>query len=212
MAELTGTGRLADDLYLMAHHEVTGKPLLQPRAVGLGLAGALLAELVLSDHIRVGPDGITVVYFAPPTDELARKALGLVTREGEDHTVREWLLYIGRTAAEDVARRLERHGYLARRGSRWRGTRWVPVDADNAFAPLLRARSALDLSRPVTVHSAVLVGLVTACGLGFRLAQYGPPRTIRSVEQVVAQLGPGPRELIAQTQAAVDGALLAHRV
>jgi hypothetical protein len=62
------------------------------------------------------------------------------------------------------------------------------------------------------VHGAVLAGLVTACGLGFRLAQDGPPRTGRSVEQAVAQLGPGPRELIAQTQAAVDGALLAHRV
>jgi hypothetical protein len=40
---LSGTGRLADDLYLLAHHEITGKPHLQPRAAGLGLAGALLA-------------------------------------------------------------------------------------------------------------------------------------------------------------------------
>ena len=43
-----GTGRLADDLYLLAHHEMTGKPHLQPRALGLGLAGALLAELMLA--------------------------------------------------------------------------------------------------------------------------------------------------------------------
>jgi hypothetical protein len=62
------------------------------------------------------------------------------------------------------------------------------------------------------MHGAVLAGLVIACGLGFRLAQYAPPRAGRSVEQAVAQLEPGPRELIAQTQAAVDGALLAHRV
>jgi len=27
MARLTGTGRIADDLYLTAHHEVTGRPL-----------------------------------------------------------------------------------------------------------------------------------------------------------------------------------------
>ncbi len=47
MAGLSGTGRLADDLYLLAHHERTGRAHLQPRAVGLGLAGALLAELML---------------------------------------------------------------------------------------------------------------------------------------------------------------------
>jgi len=29
-AGLTGTGLVADDLYLLAHHDVTGKPLLQP--------------------------------------------------------------------------------------------------------------------------------------------------------------------------------------
>jgi hypothetical protein len=74
MAGLSGTGRLADDLYLLAHNDINGKPFLQPRATGIGLAGALLAELVLSDHIRVGLDGITVVCFAPPTDELAQGA------------------------------------------------------------------------------------------------------------------------------------------
>jgi hypothetical protein len=212
VAGLSGTGRLADDLYLLGHHDISGKPFLQPRATGIGLAGALLAELMLSGHIHVEPEGIAVARSAPPADRLAHHILDLVTSEAEDHPVREWLLYIGRTAAEDVARRLEQYGYLARRGGRWRASRWVPVDADSAFSPLLRARSALNASQPLTVHNAALAGLVTACGLGFRLAQYAPPRAGRSVEQAVAQLGPGPRELIAQTQAAVDAAVLAHRV
>jgi hypothetical protein len=211
VAGLSGTGRLADDLYLLAHNDINGKPYLQPRAIGIGLAGALLAELMLSGNIQVTPDGIAVADLAPPADELALHVLDLVTGEHEDHSLREWLLYIARTTAEDVAGRLEQDGYLVRRGSRWR-SRWMPVDADSAFAPLLRARSALDTSRPLTMHGAVLAGLVTACGLGFRLAQYAPPRAGRTVEQAVAQLEPGPRELIAQTQATVDGALLAHRV
>jgi hypothetical protein len=53
---LTGTGLAADDLYVLAHHDVTGRPFLQARALGIGLAGALLAELVLAGAIRV-PDG-----------------------------------------------------------------------------------------------------------------------------------------------------------
>ena len=54
---LSGTGLVADDLYLMAHHELTGKPFLQPRALGIGLAGGLLAELMLGGSISLRHDG-----------------------------------------------------------------------------------------------------------------------------------------------------------
>ena len=53
MPGLSGTGRLADDLYLLAHHEHTGVSHLQPRALGVGLAGGLLAELALSQTRNV---------------------------------------------------------------------------------------------------------------------------------------------------------------
>ena len=55
-AGLPGTGLVADDLYLMAHHETSGKPFLQPRPLGIGLAGALLAELMLGGHAVVSLD------------------------------------------------------------------------------------------------------------------------------------------------------------
>ena len=60
---LGGTGRVADELYLIGHHEVTGRVHLSPRAAGLGLAGALLAELVLADAIIV--DAGSVVPAGP---------------------------------------------------------------------------------------------------------------------------------------------------
>jgi hypothetical protein len=41
---------------------------------------------------------------------------------------------------------------------------------------------------------------------------FGPPGARRVLDAAVSQLAPGFRELIAETQAAVDGALLAHRV
>src|SRR5262249_22008053 len=88
VVELTGTGRLADDLYLMAHHEVSGKPLLQPRAVGLGLAGALLAELLLAGRVRVGPGGVVVAEAAPSGDALADSVLALVLGEEQRRPAR----------------------------------------------------------------------------------------------------------------------------
>jgi hypothetical protein len=63
---LGGTGRVADDLYLMAHHETSGKALIQPRAPGIGLAGGLLAELMLAGSIsscgQTGRSGLAVGY------------------------------------------------------------------------------------------------------------------------------------------------------
>jgi len=211
---LAGTGFLADDMWLIAHHEISGKPYVQPRALGIGLASGLLAELMLEGQISLRDGAVTVASRTPPEDGLERHVLGQVAGEYERHPVQTWLHFVGRTAADDVARRLESAGYVTRAGGRrfWGGGRWVPVDADNAFAPVLRVRAVLDAGRPLTAHGAVLAGLVTACGLGFRLAQYAPPRAGRSAEQAVAQLDPRLRELVAQTQAAVDSALLAHRV
>lgn len=53
---LGGTGRVADDLYLMAHHETSGRPFLGPRSLGIGL----LSELMPSGCVIVGYDGAMV--------------------------------------------------------------------------------------------------------------------------------------------------------
>lgn len=76
--KLGGTGRVADDLYLLAHHGATGKPHLQPRAAGLGLAGGLLAELMLPDTTRV------VRHSYPPLVGIRHVARGLDTPRGTD--------------------------------------------------------------------------------------------------------------------------------
>jgi hypothetical protein len=73
-------------------------------------------------------------------------------------------------------------------------------------------KSALDPSRPVNAQGAALAGLAAACGLGSRLALYLPPKSRRSLDEATGQLDPALREVIAQTQAAVDSALLSHRV
>jgi Golgi phosphoprotein 3 (GPP34) len=210
---LGGTGRLADDLYLLAHHDSSGKPHLQPRALGLGLAGGLLGELMLTSGIRLWRDMVIPGCGTPPADDLARGVLSLIAGERGHLPPRDWLLFLARTAAGDVARRLGQAGYLTRapgRGLR-RAGRWVPVDADCAFAPLVRVKSALG-SGPVAAQQVALGGLAAACGLGHQLGRYLPPQALERLDEAAGQLDPGLRELIAQTQAAVDSALLSHRV
>ena len=209
---LGGTGLVADDLYLMAHHETSGRPFLQPRPLGIGLAGGLLAELMLGGCVLTGDDGAVAAGRTWPGDDLARQIRDQVAAESGAYSVTDWLLFLGQSAAPDVAARLERAGYLTRAGGRvpWRAPRWVPVNPDWAFAPLLRARPATDATRPLTAHAAVLAGLAAGCGLRFRLDQYLPVAG-RSIEQAVSALPPGLHQLVAAVQAAVDGAVLAHR-
>ena len=210
---LGGTGLVADDLYLMAHHEVSGKPFLQPRALGTGLAGGLLAELMLDGGIIWRHDGTVVPGRFLPADVLARRVRDQIAEEGEPHQLHEWLQFLAHGAAADVAARLGRSGYLTRDTGRapWRPGRWVPVDPDWAFAPMLRVRSALDPDRRWSAYAAALAGLALACGLGFRITQYAAPCS-RSLDQLTWQLEPGLVELITQTQTAVDSTVLSHRM
>ena len=87
----------------------------------------------------------------------------------------------------------------------------MPADPDCAFAPVARVKSALDLSRPVPVTSAVVGAVAAACGLGPRLVLYLPPGSRARLDALALLLGPELGEVITQTQAAVDAAVLAHR-
>ncbi len=213
MASLSGTGLLADDLFLMAHDDVTGRPFLQPRAIGLGLAGGLLAELMLSGQLGMSRGVVIATNPGAPDGQLAGDVLSLVFTERDRHPVCDWLAFLARRAAADVAVRLVGAGYLQEAWSRRRrrSGQWVPVDADCAFASLSRARPALEAAG-ATAYSATLAGLAVACGLGTRLLPCGPPDARLRVRDAVARLPPSVQELIAQTQAAVDKAVLIHRV
>ena len=212
IAELRGTGRLADDLYLMAHNDRTGKPRLQPRAAGLGLASALLAELVVAGRLTIGEDRVSAAVGHEPADALGRRVMQLVSEETETHGAADWLGFLAVTAAGDVAGRLGEAGYLAWRPAPWRRDgRWVPTDSSCAFTPVIRAAGALNPARPLTVPGATLTALAGACGLGPLVTRHAVDGA-RSPEEAAAFLPPALQYLIAQTRATVDGALLTHRI
>lgn len=211
-SRLRGTGRVADDLWLLAHHEVTGRPHLHARQLGLGLAGGLLAELMTGPHpaIQLWYDGVVAIRpEVPPKAVKAHPLLSQIAAEPQLLPVRDWLLFLSRTAAAQVGVRLEQAGYVTRSRRRLPGlpARLVPADRDWAFAPMTRATAAL--RRPPGPYGIVLAGLAVACGLGYRLDLYmtgaGP-----AAEAAVAGLPGELRQLIAQTQTAVSAAVLSH--
>ena len=117
------------------------------------------------------------------------------------------LVRTGERVLEDLLGGLEH----ARGRVPWRQGRWVPVNPDWAFAPVLRARSALDPTRPLTAHSAALAGLAVACGLGFKLSEHQTPDG-RPVQDAVVQLGPGIQELLHSATVAICGGVTVDRL
>jgi hypothetical protein len=204
---------VADDLYLLGHEERSGKPLLEPSALGTGLAGALLAELMLVGWIGLRQDSAVMIARDAPQGAVRQNALlkRIADKPGPE-PVRSWLRILAHSAEQDVAVRLEEAGYLEHVRARvpWRQGRWVPVDPDWAFAPVLRARAALDPTRPLTAYSATLAGLTVACGLGFKLSEHQAEDS-RPVQGAVVQLDLGLQELIAQTESTIENAVLSYR-
>jgi len=205
---LSGTGVVADDLWLLAHHEGTGRPYLHARQ--LGLADELLAELMTgpSPAVQLRHDGL--VSIRPQVPQVPLRAaqghplLRQMAAEPRLLPVRDWLGFLARTAPGEVGTRPEQAGYAtrARRRVPGRPARPVPADRDWAFAPMTRVTAAL--RRPPGAYGGVvLAGLAVACGLGFRLELYlagaGP-----AVQAAVAGLPDELRRLIAQTQTAVS--------
>jgi hypothetical protein len=205
---------LADDLYFIAHDDRTGRPRLHPRAVQLGLAAALLGELMLADRVVIHNGRIYVKSQQPPPDALAHTILDRLAGQHPHSDLRTELAVIGGSAPDAVAHRLERAGLLqyveTRKLMRTAG-RWLPTDATQAAWRTARLRRLLSGAEEVTWHDVILAALLAAIGLvGIVLRDSEPPARNR-LKAIMAQLPDSVADLVAHTEAAVGNAILAQR-
>jgi len=207
---------LADDLFRIGHDDVTGKPRLHPHGLGVGLAAALLAELVLAGHVTVHGGLLYVVDGRPPRDALAHTVLDQLVGEAQLRQPRTWLAFLARDSEELVGQRLVRAGHVrpVQTGRRRRGrarTVYEPVDMTTAAWPEARLRMYLQQHRQWDVPDMTLAGLVAACGLADRIV-WGVRADIRRFFLDLGAYLPAPlRELVAHTEAAIGNAVLSHR-
>jgi hypothetical protein len=206
---------LADDFFRLAHHDVTGRLRLHARAVEIGLAAALLGELISDRRVEVRNGVLVVVDRTPPTDAVAHAVLDTLVMEAERHTVRNWLAFLSQDARRQVAERLLRAGQLqrvtSRRLLRPSQTVYVPTDMNKAAWPWLSLSMRLRQEQPFDYESACLAGLTLATGLDKFVLEGAPPRASEYLRHIEAGLWPPIRELFAHTKAAIGDAVLAHR-
>ena len=205
---------LADEYFRLAHHDTTGKPLLHPRATSLGLAAALLGELLCTKKITVADGQVYPLDRTPPCDALAHATLDQLAAQPQHTAVRTWLEFLSTSAYADVAGRLWRAGHVrpveGRRLLRHTVT-YVPTDLLTAAGPWIQLTSILRRSEPVTWADGFLLCLAAATGLDAQLLRDLPPQAAERVKRLFVS-APGPTgELLAATAAAVGDAVLSYR-
>lgn len=206
---------LADRLFLIAHHERTGAARVNERAVALGLAGAILGELVMEQRIVIQEGLVYVANPRPPHDPLLHVVMSML-RQSHHTDLRIWLAFLAETAVRDVGKRLEREDIvemIQRRRFVHVHRYYVPCDGNVAAWQSVRLSNLLTERRSISVSDTVLAKLVESTGLlGHVLWSPETAGDARDYLHQMAQfLDPSLASLVAHTDAAVGHLALAPR-
>lgn len=126
----------ADDVFRLSHHHATGRPLHSLRVLSLGLAAALLGELVDAHLIDVWDYVQVMSSGQPPADAVTRTVLGVLAEQREPLLTRDWLAYFADRAHVRVAGRMITGGRVERRRTLLLGRAvYHPTDMNTAAGP-----------------------------------------------------------------------------
>jgi hypothetical protein len=210
---------LADQFFLIAHEDRTGRSRLHPRATGLGLAAALLGELMLEHRLRIFDGDLYIENQQPPRDSLSHDILELLVAQPQHRDVRTWLAFLSQDAAVKVGERMTRTGALepvTRRKMLSTQTLYMPTNETQrnaaAWAPM-RLANLLVRGLEMSVTDRALAGLVAATGLTRHvLYDFDLHRqAFLLLPSAVSSLPGNLRELIEYTEASVGSVLTAGR-
>jgi hypothetical protein len=206
---------LADELFLVGHDPYSGKPQISDNALDTGLAGAVLAELALTDRIYVDDDTVVTVRDQRPRGErVSDAALAEILKQRDLHPVRAWVEYLRDHARTMVAPRLVQMGLVERVQSRSmlkQIIRYPATDPVRASSAESRLRYMLDHPENLDVQTAVLAGLVMAVGLDFKLSGASPREIRDGLSRMLRILRPDMRSLIVGVESAVAALALSAR-
>lgn len=203
--------QLADEFFFIVHDVGNGKLRLHARAAGLGLAGALLGELILSRNLHVASGTLSITGAEPPQDDLAYRILRQLDADQHNRSLRTWLAYLAQGAVERVAVRLTRAGEIEPSKSRrlfGTSVRYLPTDPKVAAWPADRLYGRVGRGDPLDFQDAMLAGLIAVTGFTRQVWWDGDAVTMRHISAAVASLPMSLREVLANTEAAVGDATL----
>lgn len=166
----SGTGRLADDLFLIAHDDYSGKAAATSKTLDPALAGALLGELLLDGRIAVTNGQVFVANDRLRKEPVADMILDEIIRRGDGHAVRAWVRFLAPRVRNQIGDRLVSAGWVRRERARrlnLRATvRWPGVDPNRVAVPRAVLTTILErANEPMDTRTATLAALVRSGGV-----------------------------------------------
>ncbi|MFI6735990.1 GPP34 family phosphoprotein [Nonomuraea sp. NPDC050451] len=208
---------LADDFFLVSWDTTgSGRPRLHVQGVALGLAGALIGELVLHQRVAVRGVRLDVIDSEDVTEKVANQVLADIGDSPHHTDVRTWLAYFAQRSVEDVGGRLVAAGLLEREAPkllRRRPPRFFSADFSKAMWPATRLRLALVRHWPLSPQDMALATLVDACDMTETVLDDPADRRVarRYLTTLLATMPEPLRDLSRHVSAAVGDAVLTYR-
>lgn len=204
---------LYQDLFLMSHHE-SGKPLIHRPSMALGLAGAVLVELALSDRVTVVQGRATVTDRTRTGDPIIDGLATLILRDRANRDVTYWIKKVADDVYDRTRHQLVASGVLVPVTSRLLGmlpyTRYQLADLASVVRASARVRFAVEGWREADALSAALCGLVAVLQVEGELYLDQPSsQLIGRLRAIAAEHSPVVKELVGIVDALVGEAAVA---
>jgi hypothetical protein len=209
-------GRLADDYFFISQDDRSGRGRLAGPVQSIGLAAALLGELVLAGYLNVvGNEVFPLTTWVPP-EPLAAEVMQVLTSRPDERDLGLWLTFLAAEAVDDVGSRMARDNLVVRtERRRLRGVRveYLPVDLSVAAWPAIRLANLLSSGSAMEAGDVVLTGLAEATGLLGHVLWDGDVHRAgyENAALLLPQLPPQLTALLARTRVAVGDVVLTKR-
>jgi hypothetical protein len=152
---------------LLAHHEQSGRAKIDEPRVALGLAGAVICELLIEGLVTIAGEQRVFLRSDPRygRDAVAQWALAQIDGSDGKLTVGQWVWHLRQESTSRVADRLEQTDAVQFvKAGLLGGRRAVPVNANIAAAPRVRILHELTTGQ-VDVPTLTLGALAVAIDL-----------------------------------------------
>lgn len=199
---------LAEDLYLLASDGTSGRRLIDPVHLDLGLGGALLLDLAVRERVSLRDEHVTVARDQPTGEPLLDSALAEIAGQHRPHGPDHWVRHLGRGAHHSVQNHLVDLGVLRRDDHRI--LRVIPVhrmhETDGRLHHDLvdHLHDTVVLDHAPTPETAALAALALAIGLDRHLFPRADRRAVRQRMEEVAAECPDAAWVAASVRAAVN--------
>ena len=180
---------LAEDLYLLASDGTSGRLLIDPVHLDLGLGGAMLLDLAVRERVALRDGHVTVSREQSTGEPLLDSALAEIAGQARPHDPDYWIRHLGRGAHRTVQDHLVSLGILRREDHRILHV--IPMhrmrEADGRLHHDLvdHLHDAVVQGYPPSPESAALAALALAVGLDRHLF---PRADRRAVQQRMAEV------------------------